>query len=500
MKHFITITSIAILSIGTTLHAQNVGINTTTPDPSSELDVTSTNKGFLTPRMTQVERNAINNPATGLLIYQTDNTAGFYVYDGSAWTPMNNPEGVFKPGSNKISYWNMGNYGKPFLVNVDTINYTGGTTTTPESKLMFIPSKLGAIRAGAVSDKSWDIDSIGSGSAAFGFDCVAKGDYSTAMGYYNIASGDHSIAIGTNSTASGDDATAIGTANSAFGEYSTALGSFSMAYGEHATAIGYSSTASGNSATAIGHDNTASGSTSLAMGYSNTASGLLATTIGAYNTASGMYSTAIGGISNKAAGDYSTTIGSYITLSSAAEGSMYLADHSRTALQRDTRTSINRFYARFDNGYYIYTDATGNYGVTMAHQGNSWSSISDSTKKENYKAAPDFLGKIAQMKIGSWNYKGQDKTQYRHYGPYAQEFYYHFGNDGLGKIGNDTTISSADIDGVMMIAIQQLIQENKQLKADNANLKAELDQQKTATEVRLSKLEALLSDHKFVQK
>jgi hypothetical protein len=70
-----------------------VGINTTTPDVSSMLDVNSTNKGFLTPRMTFAQRNLISTPATGLLIFQTDNTPGFYYYNGTAWTTFGGSTG-----------------------------------------------------------------------------------------------------------------------------------------------------------------------------------------------------------------------------------------------------------------------------------------------------------------------------------------------------------------------------------------------------------------------
>lgn len=64
----------------------NLGINTTTPHASAALDVTSTTQGMLVPRMTQSQRDAIASPATGLMIFQTDNTAGFYYYSGTAWT------------------------------------------------------------------------------------------------------------------------------------------------------------------------------------------------------------------------------------------------------------------------------------------------------------------------------------------------------------------------------------------------------------------------------
>ena len=63
-----------------------IGIGTTTPHASSALEIASTNSGILIPRMTQVQRDAIATPVTGLLIYQTDNTAGFYYYTGVIWT------------------------------------------------------------------------------------------------------------------------------------------------------------------------------------------------------------------------------------------------------------------------------------------------------------------------------------------------------------------------------------------------------------------------------
>lgn len=70
-----------------------VGINTSTPDPSAILDVTSTNQGVLIPRMSRDQRNGIQNPVSGLMIYQTDNTPGFYYYTGSAWTTLNGTNG-----------------------------------------------------------------------------------------------------------------------------------------------------------------------------------------------------------------------------------------------------------------------------------------------------------------------------------------------------------------------------------------------------------------------
>jgi trimeric autotransporter adhesin len=87
--------SISILFCNFYINAQNTfpstgsaGIGTTSPVTSSILEMVSTSQGMLTPRMTKVQRDAIYKPVTGLLIYQTNNTPGFYYYTGSAWTAV----------------------------------------------------------------------------------------------------------------------------------------------------------------------------------------------------------------------------------------------------------------------------------------------------------------------------------------------------------------------------------------------------------------------------
>lgn len=78
-----------LLLVGFTLPAlSQTGIGTTTPDASAQLDVSSTTKGFLPPRMTEAERDAISSPADGLVIYQTNATAGLYVRSSGAWVKL----------------------------------------------------------------------------------------------------------------------------------------------------------------------------------------------------------------------------------------------------------------------------------------------------------------------------------------------------------------------------------------------------------------------------
>lgn len=61
-----------------------VGININTPDVSAALDITSSNRGLLIPRMSAVNRLAISSPAAGLLVTDTDSSRPF-AYTGSAW-------------------------------------------------------------------------------------------------------------------------------------------------------------------------------------------------------------------------------------------------------------------------------------------------------------------------------------------------------------------------------------------------------------------------------
>ena len=73
-----------------TLKSQNAGINSTgaTPNASAMLDIVSTTRGVLIPRMTHANMNAIVAPATGLTVYTTDSPTGFYYYNSSAWVPI----------------------------------------------------------------------------------------------------------------------------------------------------------------------------------------------------------------------------------------------------------------------------------------------------------------------------------------------------------------------------------------------------------------------------
>jgi hypothetical protein len=67
---------------------QSVGIGTTTPDASAQLDVSSTTKGFLIPRMTTAQRNAIVSPSVGLTVYDLNNQKS-WIFTGVVWVEAN---------------------------------------------------------------------------------------------------------------------------------------------------------------------------------------------------------------------------------------------------------------------------------------------------------------------------------------------------------------------------------------------------------------------------
>jgi len=65
----------------------NVGVGTNAPDPSAVLDATANDKGVLVPRLSTVQINAIPNPATGLLVYDT-NIGCFFFNSGTPGAPV----------------------------------------------------------------------------------------------------------------------------------------------------------------------------------------------------------------------------------------------------------------------------------------------------------------------------------------------------------------------------------------------------------------------------
>jgi hypothetical protein len=92
MKHFNYLFKLTFILVGlagtlTNMNAQGVGIGTTDPDSSAILDLTSTSKGVLVPRMTSMQRVSISNAAIGLLVFDTV-TESFWFNGTAGWSEL----------------------------------------------------------------------------------------------------------------------------------------------------------------------------------------------------------------------------------------------------------------------------------------------------------------------------------------------------------------------------------------------------------------------------
>lgn len=99
-----------------TISLAQVGIGTTSPDASAKFEISSTSQGFLPPRMTYAQRQAISSPAIGLMIYCTDCGPGqAQVYDGTEWTNLIGGTALTQP---------------PTVASTTTVSNIAGSTAT----------------------------------------------------------------------------------------------------------------------------------------------------------------------------------------------------------------------------------------------------------------------------------------------------------------------------------------------------------------------------------
>lgn len=130
---------LVIAGMAADARAQGVGINATgaAADTSALLDLASTSKGLLVPRMTAAQRGAIPLPAMGLLVYQTDAPAGLYYNTGTS----------VAPNWLRITDAGSGATGNPWLLNGNIVYYLNGFvalgTNAPSSRLTVIDDNTG---------------------------------------------------------------------------------------------------------------------------------------------------------------------------------------------------------------------------------------------------------------------------------------------------------------------------------------------------------------------
>lgn len=162
------------------------GIGITAPNTSSILDITSTTKGLLIPRMTTTQRNAISTPATGLLIYNTT-TKTYDTYNGTTWI------GAFiiqNYGTNSINL--ITSSSTPTTadrgINIGHLNTVGNTDGIAIGSVQTISSN-NAIAIGRGS-------TVSGAGISLGYSASAVSGLSIAMNGQSVSSTGSGIAIG----------------------------------------------------------------------------------------------------------------------------------------------------------------------------------------------------------------------------------------------------------------------------------------------------------------
>ncbi len=352
-----------------TAQAQNVGIGTNAPDNSAMLDIVSTSRGILIPRMTSAQRTAVSTPARGLLVYDLD-TKSFWFYDGS-WTELkgggNTLDQAYDEGGAGSGRVITADNGAVLIAGTDGFQVTGthgsGATLALSgagSRMFFYPRKS-AFRAGYSAASEWNDANIGV--------------YSVALGYRPKASGLKSIAFGDSSLSLGEAGIAIGTRNRALSYRSLAMGNYSLASDTSSLAIGYRDSVTGKYASAFGYNNTATADYGVAIGYNSKSTGSYSTAMG-MGESSGNYSISIGGTaqgdnslamnSGFAVGKESVAMGygsRALSYRSLAMGNYSLASDT-SSLAIGYRDSVTGKYA---SAFGYKNTATGNYATAMGY-------------------------------------------------------------------------------------------------------------------------------------
>lgn len=186
---------ISLVIVPVTMMSQRVGIGTTTPNPSSALEIKANDKGILIPRTSTVSRNSIPNPAKGLLLYDTT-TGSFWNYSGSAWINL----AAATAGNSWLLSGNAGI--------VPGTNFLG---TLNESPLLFrVKNTWAGIIDSAMNNTSIGFKALKNNSTGFSNSALGSATLgNNTTGVFNTGTGAtalHSNTTGSGNTANGNEA------------------------------------------------------------------------------------------------------------------------------------------------------------------------------------------------------------------------------------------------------------------------------------------------------
>jgi len=476
------------------------GIGTITPNASSLLDITSTTKGVLVPRMTQTQRNAIVTPATGLLIYQTNNTTGFYYYSGTAWaavTPKSKGWSLTGnvgtvPGTNfigtndamdlviktnnteRLRVLSTGNVGIGTLSPAGMLHVKGNTDVSQliidANSTQSSTHPLIKLRNSSGTDLMWihsdDLTNSFVGSNAGRVNNAASGGiyntftgskagYSNTTGSGNSANGYQALfsnTTGNYNTANGVQALLSNTT----GNSNTANGLstlFSNKAGNNGVAIGYSSQQNvNNTATSWDNTNTSLGFQSLRgsgnpannTGEANTAIGreaLLSNSSGSFNTATGLQALT------------TNTTGSWNTANGQAALYNNKTGNANTALGLGALFTDTEGYNNTATGYgALYFNITGGANTANGYEALYNNTIWGGNTANGFRA-------LYNNTTGSGNTANGTEAL--------------FGNttgNNNTALGNNADISSVDLTNATAIGYNAIVDVNNKVRIGNTSV------------------------------
>jgi hypothetical protein len=450
--HRIILYLLTVVMVHFGIAQQNVAINSTgtLPHASAQLDISSTTKGVLIPRMNGMQRVLITSPATGLLVFDVT-TNSFWYYDGMSWINL---------AASSTSWLLNGNTGTNPLT-----NYIG---TNDNTDLRF---KINNINAGLLATNGnifWGINSgngntTGNQNTSLGFSTLVAnttGYGNTAIGSFSLyqnntgfaniaigvsslqynASGYTNVALGwqtlySNTTGSNNVAAGGFTLNSNTTGYSNvAIGAFALFNNSNRgnlVAIGDSALFNnGTGATLSGHAkyNTAIGSKALftnTTGFDNTATGseaLYSNSSGSSNTATGSHT-----LWGNTTGQANTSIGSYSLF-------MNSTGNTNTAIGQQSLINNNGSSNTAVGANSLFNNTTGNYNTAVGFSATVVSGNLENATAIGAKTRVDcsncmVLGSVNGINTATSNVKvGIGTTN-----PQAT---LHLGNDGVLKIND----------------------------------------------------------------
>jgi hypothetical protein len=444
----------ATLAICFKLEAQSVGINAdgSAPHLSSILDVKSTSKGLLMPRMTSAQRTGIVSPATALTVFDTQ-TNSYWYYKAGAWTELkgfalpleesanvsysalqinnNHSTGTAITGASEEG--GIGVYGASFQ------GYGGFFSTV--SNIYALKTQGGAQVNGRldVKDSSVVFTAPNTHSGANNFkDTPVTGNGARLMWYADKAAfragevGSTSVEPGSptvwNKENIGIGSVAMGFGTEASGVGSMAIGGLSKASGAHSVAMGYKSVAKSALSFAMGNFAEATYEGAIAFGGQTHATGYYSMATGLFSWASGTLSTAMG-VASKARSLGELAVGVFCTdyVSSADSARLFVVGDGTEVVQHDAFTVVKSGHVGV--GFGVGTSAINTYNFSVngsaAKPGsNTWTITSDARTKKNIERYRSGLKEVLAINPVRFQYNelsGYADTTSRYVGVLAQE-------------------------------------------------------------------------------